>query len=147
VVSAHVSLSRRQRAQHLLLVLGLALAAAVAAAIFAEGRYARVLCDGYGRERQLTYVAFRYPPASPLSLLRAGDSSRCVFVDGSSVVSVDFRAVAPNPLTYWLVTLAMTVGATIPLFLVLFIVGLMQVYGALGITRRPGPADARDPSN
>jgi hypothetical protein len=106
VVSAHVSLSRRQRAQHLLLVLGLALAAAVAAAIFAEGRYARVLCDGYGRERQLTYVAFRYPPANPLSLLRADNSSRCVFVDGSAVVGVDFRQVAPNPLTYWLVTLA-----------------------------------------
>jgi hypothetical protein len=146
VAAPGTALTRWQRGQHLLVVFSLALAAAVAAAIFAEGRYARRLCESYGRERQLTYVRFQYPPANPIGVLRADHSCSCIFSNESATtVDVDFKNVAPNYQTYLFVTLATTFGATVPIFVVVFLFGLVQVYGALGIAPGRNITQAQDP--
>ena len=139
------SLTPWQGIRNLVLVGGLSLAAAVAAAIFAEGRYARPLCDAYGRGHGLTYLRFQYPPANPIELARGGSSCYCVFSDGGpKALTVNFDKVAPSDLTYLLVNVSMTIGVTIPLFFVFFVLSLSQIYGALGIqtTRKARKAES-----
>ena len=126
-----------QGVRNLLLVVFLALAAAATVAIYAEGNYVRPLCQAYGREHQLEYLGFQYPPTIPFGLSQARTSCYCLFSDGSpSMVDVDFARVAPSYVMYRLVDIALTLGLTIPIFFVLFALGLWQVYGALGIKLR-----------
>lgn len=139
------SLTTWQGLRNLLLIGGLAIAAAVAAAILAEGQYARPLCQAYGAERQLTYLRFQYPPANPTGIGSAGSSCYCIFSNGTAAtVDVNFERVAPSYVTYLLVRVATTIGLTVPIFFVVFALALVQIYGAMGIKLRPDAAAKAD---
>ncbi len=138
MVQKSSSLTSWQLVQNLLIVAALALGSSLTAAIFAEGNYARPQCEAYGRAHQLKYLRFEYPPG-PLGQAEIGSSCYCIFSDGSATpVEVDFQTVASNYVTYLLVDFALTPVLTMPIFFILFTVGLVGVYGALGIRLRPG---------
>jgi hypothetical protein len=129
-----VTITRGQALRHFLIVGALALGFALTASVFVDGNVVRPSCEAYGRAHQLTYIGFRYP-AGPIGA-SAPRTWSCVYVSGSSILDVSFRTVSSNAVVYRLVQLALMPIATTPIFFVLFAFGLLQVYGALGMSIR-----------
>jgi hypothetical protein len=104
--------------RNFLIVGALALGLAIGLALFVEHSYTAPFCEKYASQHSLVYSGFQYP-----TLGRSSSTSslgRCMFADAAGQSStVDFSKVNSNAILALLVSFALQIEITIPVFFIL----------------------------